>query len=641
MTVTPPSARALQRGLAALVAAGVLWLSTVASAPLAAADGLLLIGTVRATVTGTGDQARVSVSATVTNTSAAPVYHVAAALWRSPEPLRSITDVYNAIGADTLPAGIGEPVADENTAVIVDGSTGLAAGATREVQLTGNLADLGITTANASSWVGVSVTGSTSVAAAPSTVGTAATLITLPGDTPVPVTTVVDFSAPPHQIKTDLFMDEDLATDITERLTPLLTLAQDHDWVIDPALVAAVEDMADGYRVQTPDGSVKGQHADVAEAWLADFAALSTDRAWSALFAEPDLSEPGVLAAARAATEEVENVDASPIITLDSPTDETLHQVADLNQPVLATNLTAHAPFTRGGVTVIPALQPSHVNLGEAWGPSGSVPAAVDALARANGSQVRLVRTFDDIVASPSPAQSFSDAPLKTALTHPADGGSLDTDQDVIRPLDATTAEQVTTLVDGVSTYAAATPEAGLEALPDAVRARASSFWWAGAADDHAAWLNAVDARAGVATLEDGITLTAATRFSLAGGTSDFPITITNTLVDPVTVTVNVAQDNPQRIRLIAPETATIPAGSSQTITLRAEVHGGGVISSRIHVETLDGRRLTPDKTVTVETTSYGLVGWTLVITSGIVLVVTTALRIRQVRRQQKGKVNG
>ena len=74
------------------------------------------------------------------------------------------------------------------------------------------------------------------------------------------------------------------------------------------------------------------------------------------------------------------------------------------------------------------------------------------------------------------------------------------------------------------------------------------------------------------------------------------------------------------------------------TVLVPAESAGGGVVSARVHVETADGHRLTPDREIAVETTNVGTIGWVIVIASGLVLVVTTAHRIRQVRRQGKGE---
>ena len=60
-----------------------------------------------------------------------------------------------------------------------------------------------------------------------------------------------------------------------------------------------------------------------------------------------------------------------------------------------------------------------------------------------------------------------------------------------------------------------------------------------------------------------------------------------------------------------------------------------------MHLEAVDGLRLTPDTEITVETTNFGAIAWTLVIGSGIVLVVSTALRIKKVRARQKGVGHG
>ena len=61
------------------------------------------------------------------------------------------------------------------------------------------------------------------------------------------------------------------------------------------------------------------------------------------------------------------------------------------------------------------------------------------------------------------------------------------------------------------------------------------------------------------------------------------------------------------------------------------------MVNALVHVETLDGRRLTPDAAIVVETTNVGVIGWVLVVSSAVVLLVTTVLRVRQVRAEQRG----
>lgn len=156
-------------------------------------------------------------------------------------------------------------------------------------------------------------------------------------------------------------------------------------------------------------------------------------------------------------------------------------------------------------------------------------------------------------------------------------------------------------------------------------------------ADAQSAWLTSVEQRVALPQ-GDLVTLDASPRFTMTGRTSEFPVTVTNRIQDPITVRVVASTDNPQRIRLLSPDPVEIPSGSASTVLVPAESAGGGVVSARVHVETADGHRLTPDREIAVETTNVGTIGWVIVIASGLVLVVTTAHRIRQVRRQGKGE---
>jgi len=60
-----------------------------------------------------------------------------------------------------------------------------------------------------------------------------------------------------------------------------------------------------------------------------------------------------------------------------------------------------------------------------------------------------------------------------------------------------------------------------------------------------------------------------------------------------------------------------------------------------VHVEAPGNLRLTPDAAIVVETSNVGVIGWVLVLASGVALVVTTALRIRQVRARTVGAADG
>ncbi|MFV0451934.1 MAG: DUF6049 family protein [Propioniciclava sp.] len=641
MNVTSPALHARWRPV--LICCWVLILITLITGPAvppASAEDTVTLRLQSAQVHGAGSDARIRLSGTVTNDTAEPVYDLTVAVWRSTQVLRSRSAVTDALTAATAPAG--RHLREEAVRVVED-DTAFAPGESRTVTLNATLDDIGIVEDDASYWTGLTATSRPAEGGGTAVVATARTLVTVPSEDDVSIATVVDLSAPPHQIKDNLFLDESLADELSDRLTPLLALAEeDHDWIIDPSTLTEIRDMADGYRVQHADGSVAGEHAEEAAAWLARFDALPTERGWTALFAEPDLSDPAVLPAALALDAD-DPEGTAPILTLTAPTPDLVAQLTDLDRPVLATGLqTTSPPFEQDGVVVIPAIDPATVTLGAALGNSAtSHSAALTALARLDQTQVRLVRTARDAAAAARIPAWVEQPTLQRLTENPAATGTLTPSADLTPPLGGGTGERVTELVEEVGLYADATGVAALATLPDTVQTRAASRWWSDDADGQDAWLAAVDARAGADTLQEAISLDVSPRLSLAGGTSDFPVTVTNDLVDPVTVTLRITEDNPQRIRLIPPDSVTIPAGSSQTVLATAEVYGGGVVQGRIHVETLDGRRLTAPESITVETTSYGQVAWTLIVISGIVLVVSTAVRIRQVRGRHRKVTDG
>ncbi|WP_030780051.1 DUF6049 family protein [Streptomyces sp. NRRL S-920] len=97
--------------------------------------------------------------------------------------------------------------------------------------------------------------------------------------------------------QTAVFKNDDLADELASggRLQQLLSLGSDLDvtWVIDPDLLASVEAMTKGYRIQNPGGKTTraGKHQAVANEWLNDLEAAVKGKKVVALpFADPDLA---------------------------------------------------------------------------------------------------------------------------------------------------------------------------------------------------------------------------------------------------------------------------------------------------------------------------------------------------------------
>lgn len=654
----PPQWRA--RALLVLV---WLMVSLAAGAPAAAeTPPAVQVDLTTASVTGSAADGELVVAGTLTNTSQGALTEVAAHLWRSTVVLRSPGALRDALAAESGPlgkrmtaAGMVDPAGGADTP--------LGPGESRPFRVVARLADIDLASPDASYWVGVDVRARTAAGAPATTVGEGRTLITLPGSASVPVTSVVELSAVPRQLKPGLFSDEGLAEDLTGRLAGLLDAAArpGTSYVVDPALVAEVADMADGYRVATPDAdpaanpaaSTPGVHADAASAWLEDLRALRDGPAadgYRSLAARADvtgataLGLPGVLERAVAASEPADLAALPLLVTLDRVDTATLTAVAPLAAPVLTTQpeatgllLTSPAPLV--GARAVdrfpdsPVLAPTPLNRA----------AVLVALARADGGQVRLLRTEADAAVDQAAYPVWtSRRPLATVLSGtPAAGTRPLAASSAPAALTATTGPRVEALATDLAGYAGIAPSSGVDAIADAQASRAASQWWAEAPEGHEAYLVALEARVGSAAITRAITLDATPRFSMSSAESSFPVTVTNGLVDDITVRLVATTDNPQRIRFLDPGEVTIRGGSSQTVTLSAAASGNGVVTGTIHVETLDNRRLTPDVSIMVETTNLGRIAWVIVAVSAVVLVVSTALRIRKVRSQTRGSADG
>ncbi|MGV9337221.1 DUF6049 family protein [Streptomyces sp. NPDC003688] len=98
--------------------------------------------------------------------------------------------------------------------------------------------------------------------------------------------------------QTPVFRDDELAKEIAPggRLAQMVELGKGLDitWVIDPDLLASVEAMAKGYRINAPGGTTTPgprEHQDIARQWLANLQKAVTGKEVVALpFGDPDLA---------------------------------------------------------------------------------------------------------------------------------------------------------------------------------------------------------------------------------------------------------------------------------------------------------------------------------------------------------------
>lgn len=612
------------------VVTGGWWLPPAASAAEPVTLEVTRIGIVDGTLTAAG---------TVSNTGAVPLTDVRARLWRAPwTPLADPEALREAVAAPTAPAGTTASVSSTDVHLLTGAGT-LAPGESAPFTLTGDAARLGLTQLGATYWTGVDVTGRQARRAS-GTLATQRSLTLLPaGD--VPVATVVDLSERPRQLKTDLFVDDGLTAELTDgRLAALLGVVETRgtDWYLDPSLLAEVRDMADGYRVQTATGSEPGTGQQAARAWLDRLLALDASRGSLGLPGSPDLAtaatlgDTSLLDHATAASAGLRLPDARPVVLLHRPDAESAALVSPLKRPVIALDSDAPRTHTRlGAVDVLAASRPLTVMPGAALADTPANRRAVEvASAALAGGQLRWVHDPADLAAD-GPTPGVRDATLSELLGAEPAPWTPPLRGEVASPVSPETLPRIAQLATTLAEYGDVAPTAGVAEVADLQAARAASLTWLTDPEARTGWLDGIMRRLALPETTP-VSVSAPGRMVMTDSTNEFPVTVTNHLTDPVTVRVPVTTDNPQRIRFPRVIEATVAPGASSTVLVGAEALGSGVVQASVHAESRAGRRLTPDIGIVVETTNVGAIGWVLVIASGIVLVVSTALRIRRVR---------
>jgi hypothetical protein len=132
------------------------------------------------------------------------------------------------------------------------------------------------------------------------------------------------------------------------------------------------------------------------------------------------------------------------------------------------------------------------------------------------------------------------------------------------------------------------------------------------------------------------VELTAQRSVIMSGQSGSFPMTVTNNLDQTIRVSLNFESFQPQRLSIPVMPDIVIPPRQGATVNVQPHAVGNGPVRIWAQVTTPGGRPVSKRVWLTVEATNFGRVGWIIVVASGIVLIATTALRIRQVRRERQ-----
>jgi hypothetical protein len=638
------------RGLALVLAWGVAVIGLLAWAPASAQAADLGVGFTMTSlkVSGYRPDDQVTITGTVANTGGLPAYGVQAILWRSRDAIRDLPTLRTASTSTLLGSRLS--ISADHYVVVSTSLEAFATGQSQQITLHASIAELGFDTRGAAFAFGVDVIANADPSAEYRTVGQFRTFIPIPGTHKVPVTSIVVLSAPPTKLVDNLFRNDALATELTGRLSTLLDAAAQPgmSWLIDPALLDEVRDMADGYEVNTKDGTEAGTGQDAAKAWLDRYNALDRSVGGRTLFANPDLNgaraagDTLVVSRAERAAAKVAGLEGLPVVAVPAagvlaPATYDFLSGSGVDA-VLTTNATqagalqsaasGDRPRLLGASAAVPGAQGVATNLQRQF-------ALATAVVAGTKGEARLLTSAADV--------EQDAAAMAGWLVRRSLGDLLRDDVAVGRAtvtaakparLSSAQFDLVSRIESDFTTHAELAPDSTLPTQSDAAVSRAASSSWV---QDSKGFDGQADGLADLVALPElgrSVTLDASPRFLMSSRTNQFPVTVTNNLAEAIRVKVVVNTDNPQRLTVPASDLVTVDPGQSVTVNIRPEATSNGLVTAHAHVATESGRRLTPVATSTVEVTALGVVAWIIVAVSGLVLVGATAWRIRQVRRR-------
>ncbi len=602
-------------------------------------------------VSGSGPTAIVAMKLKLTNTGNIPAYGVLAKIWRSREPITQRSHLMEIAQNFDIPGG--SPNQPGNYQLITNSTTAFAPGASRDFTITGTFAQLGFTTTAVDYAIGVDVVANADQSSRNDTVAQIRTFVPVPGLSTIPVAPIVVLSAPPTKLGANLFASEGLTAELTGRLNALLATAMNarFSWLIDPALLDEVRDQADGYLVADGTGAKPGTGQQVAAEWLARFNTLEHARGGRTLFANPDtygaqLNNVDQLAAwSKSATGNVPGISDLPLIVLPSGnqmTPESSKFLAGASAAATAANNTGARGVLTHSDAPTPILNVAHTTATEQASTDSTVRITERQLALAEtllcgpAGQARLMGTVAEVNQnSQAQASWMTGLGLHGILATSAKNSARLTDVKPPHLADAKFAN-LKSLASAYAGYNQLVPHSSLGTQPDAAYLRTISTAWLADPGAGNAYSRALEWQIGPAASRDRVLLNASPHFLMSARSNQFPVTVTNELLEPIQVRVVISPSNPQRLQVPPSELITIAPGQSQTVNIHPEASANGLIGAEAHATDAAGRQVSKEIPLSIEVTDLGLIAWIIVGVSGAVLIGATAWRIRQVRRRDR-----
>ena len=635
-----------------------------------------------------------AITGTVTNATSTPVTQVEVGLRLSPTPVHNRSEIPVILAGDAGRTGVSVP----GSRVAVADT--LAPGGTVTFTLSVPTDSLGLPASRAE----VAVLGVESIAAVPGDgqgpVQTGLTRVFLPwfppgsGVKPSPVVWLFPLSTTPSRLSDGVFLDDHLAAEVAPkgRLTRLLDAAaldpSAVSWVVDPALLQSLEDMADGYKYRGPGGAlVVGTGGPAAAAFLDRMRTLvrGADVSSSA-YADPDVvalhrngldldvALAGTTASTLPSTElhrpVVGGLAWPPGGVVDEGTLEVLRASGTRLVVLSAASMppSSDLPYTPSGSVDLatgttplraalfdPVISSLVADAGRARGPVTTDPVVrrQEALAQIAMVSLELPSTPRTLVIAPSVRWSpyagtagivatTGQSPWATpemlsafALAAPSDVARTRVDY----PASARAAELPSSYLARVKQ--ARTSLAALRSVaPDA----------AGATDSLAETLTRAESAAWRTDLPGGRALIASTMqvideqtekvrvlsrapVTLPGESGVIPVTVANDLDRPARVGVRLVGTPSARIESQDVAPFTIAPGQKATLEVQARVVGSGPVTVAIQLLTPDGQDFGAPVVTSVQSAAYASAA--LWVVSGLFGILVVLLGVNFVRRRR------
>lgn len=612
----------------------------------------------------------VTVRGTARNTSDQPITAAQIVLWRHRPGMVDLPDLRAVTGQDPDQVrGAQLWIDGAYQRLTTDEADTWAPGETKSFQLAAPVNAFGFARASGAFLMGVQVVGHLDQGV--STLGQARMLLPL-GPTQAATTggtntiaSAVMLSSRPSMTEPGVFVDDHLAAEIAPegRLSALIRSAgRDRvSWLIDPALLDELTVMAQGYTVRTPDGDRPGGGQEAAAAWLGAYAQLDRTRGYRLPYAIPDVTllqrvDLGSVAhRSLAAAQRTPGIGELPLISYSAggmiATDAV--PLAETGNPVAILASTADVP----GALLAPIGRAPIINFSPATTAGGPGPepsqstvqtrqrmlaeSFLTAHTESGATTVRVLTTAEAAEAdATAEAPWLRRATLSELLSQPPLSWSEELSYGDAQRAAELTQPEVDALREIVQAYRSYTEmlvdEEATSRTTDAAMARTASSWWRSDPAGFDRFATPQVAAAKRLWAGQAVELTGQRSVIMSGQSGSFPMTVTNHLNQPVRVTLTFESFQPQRLSIPPMTDIIVPAGQGVTVNVQPHAVGNGPVRISSQVTTPGGTPVSRRVWMTVEATNLGRVGWIIVVAAGIVLIATTALRIRQVRRERQ-----